>query len=586
MMELRSGPERATDPTPDGPIASHGPLHVLGLTHTDLVSAASMPPYRMSEYWLDRACQANAESRRQLWQRLARESATPRPPGSDREHVYRAIWSGLGLDPDGPLQREVAQRLAEGAGAPVASAPRELPPGPAASLHMWNAVAGVFATARAVDRARSWLDWDDRIRIAAVVEVVCRRMLLRPRVVPAGAHDLALALATGMLYGSIRLDHDLLVASGRYTAAAWIDVTVRRLGLLDDAWLRHLVDHPPPAGLALAALVASRHAARNPAEYLLDPTPLSADSLLAPVHDPLSLDERTDIPSQAPVIRVPIARVGTSRVEVPITYLDSNGRATVASCEIDVTIRLPADRRGVHMSRFQEAAMRLTEREWQDLGQATEALVDDARTAQATTEAEAQLQARVFFRKLTERTRRCTLIPARLEHVCRHAEGARVRAFHLTLGVMTACPCTLAYSKLKSARTLAAELGVPADVVHGVLPPTFTHSQPGALRVGVSGRGALPRVDDVFEAIASSAHLVESVLKRPDEHALVERTHEQPQFCEDIVRSVAVAVAALCGTDDEVRVRVELDESIHPHRAVAELRDLACHLWQGDRDRP
>ena len=147
---------------------------------------------------------------------------------------------------------------------------------------------------------------------------------------------------------------------------------------------------------------------------------------------------------------------------------------------------------------------------------------------------------------------------------------------------ITACPCTLAYSNLELKAKLEAAGYILEPSLLKELPPTLTHSQPGALTVRVSGT-SVPTHGAILKALDGVVHFAETLLKREDEHALVDRVHRAPQFCEDVCRAVGVAIAAIASRDALIFVRADLDESIHPHNATAELCTVASQLWCGEQ---
>jgi GTP cyclohydrolase FolE2 len=149
------------------------------------------------------------------------------------------------------------------------------------------------------------------------------------------------------------------------------------------------------------------------------------------------------------------------------------------------------------------------------------------------------------------------------------------------LSIMTACPCTLAFSRLRTLEDLRVRLGPAFDrAAEAAIPPTFTHSQRGLLTVTVVSRDSSDlELRELYRQISRVTHPVQSVLKRPDEHNLVRKAHLRPQFCEDVCRAVAVSAASILQASDDIEVSVELDESIHPHKAYASLSAKASMLW-------
>jgi GTP cyclohydrolase IV len=80
------------------------------------------------------------------------------------------------------------------------------------------------------------------------------------------------------------------------------------------------------------------------------------------------------------------------------------------------------------------------------------------------------------------------------------------------------------------------------------------------------------------------------LMKRPDEHAVVERAHRRPRFVEDCVREqirMALDEFAEFEPDTFVMARQENLETIHQHNVVAErsglLGEMAAEAAGGER---
>lgn len=290
--------------------------------------------------------------------------------------------------------------------------------------------------------------------------------------------------------------------------------------------------------------------------------------------DPLSADPRTDVPSMDSSVRVP-ATAGIGGVRVPLALSAS---WPVLSAEVDVAVDLSASSRGAHMSRLQQAVVRAGEAVHPDVVAFALALselvaggqpCDGARIA-VTVDQQPKVRSAVTGHKSSVDLRTTVAIDT-------DGLSARRVAVGVTAQVMTACPCTITFSRLASERAAGRPYGPE-------MPPTFTHSQPGELRVEVEADGAAATSPgDLLAAIRASATLREAVLKRPDEHDLVERAHRRPQFTEDLARDAVAAVAARVPAQALVSATASLAESIHPHRATASVRALAGTLWAGQR---
>ena len=76
--------------------------------------------------------------------------------------------------------------------------------------------------------------------------------------------------------------------------------------------------------------------------------------------------------------------------------------------------------------------------------------------------------------------------------------------------IMTACPCTLAYSRLKGEKTIRKQMQSPNFVLPEEFPPTFTHSQPGELTVAVTSTDDLPNLPDLMRCLDRVARELEN----------------------------------------------------------------------------
>lgn len=357
-----------------------------------------------------------------------------------------------------------------------------------------------------------------------------------------------------------------------------------------------------PAGLLAAALSVSAHSAATVGESLtawhrrtelrygadifdraewdldsVEADGLVAQSLLtdyafdgfAQEQDPLSTDPRTDVPAMQPSTAIGVS-AGISGVRLPLQLVQE---WPVLAAEVDVMVDLHATQRGAHMSRLQEAVVDAAQTPYSD---AVSFGIDlAARAARSQECASATVTARIGQqpRISSAVTRRASTLDVVSTVVVSH-DGERVRHLltMLSVQIMTACPCTIMYSRLASERSAGREYGPE-------MPPTFTHSQPGVLEIGVSTDGeSVIDLSEILSAAQASAVLREAVLKRPDEHELVERAHRRPQFTEDVTRAAAAAVACRVPGDAIVSVRASLAESIHPHRATSSICVLAADL--------
>lgn len=298
----------------------------------------------------------------------------------------------------------------------------------------------------------------------------------------------------------------------------------------------------------------------------------AAKAIVDVATDPLSRDPRTDIPSLTPCIGVS-AWAGITGVDFVLRLQDESAR--VASSSIDLSVLLSAHERGAHMSRLQQSVTACEAIDFKNPLGAAIWLASEAHGRQSTT-----LGARATVRTNLKqhRTARFSRASSSITiSVTSHAElsvgGSMTGSMAVQVGVMTACPCTLRFSQLKAERM--------SGLSSAILPPTFTHSQPGLLTLTTSGLlDQLPSWETVVETLDGVAHFREAVLKRQDEHELVERAHRRPQFAEDLARLAIAAVASRVPGNVIIRAEADLAESIHPHRASSSVEARACDIWK------
>lgn len=274
-----------------------------------------------------------------------------------------------------------------------------------------------------------------------------------------------------------------------------------------------------------------------------------------------------DVPAERPSFAISLPEVGISNKTVWVTL--PPGRLPFS---LTLDVDLAAERRGIHMSRLEEAITLLHERPFADLREYGVALLRETLRTQEANQGRVELRGLLPWSRPTKVSGRISLdsleISCRIEGG-RDAEAAPLPAPLLEIGVgvhhLTACPCTQAYN-----RVWFDMAEYPA--------PLPTHSQRSFTTLRLSAAGdevaALPAYDELLACLAVALHLTQDLLKRPDEAELVRQAHTQPQFAEDAVRETARAAGQHFGhLAPATRVVIESVslESIHIH-------DVRCRL--------
>ncbi|HDQ45984.1 MAG TPA: GTP cyclohydrolase I FolE2 [bacterium] len=247
-----------------------------------------------------------------------------------------------------------------------------------------------------------------------------------------------------------------------------------------------------------------------------------------------------DIQNQPDPRRIPIDRVGVKNLRYPVSVLDrTNGiQHTIAS--LRMTVNLPHNFRGTHMSRFIEI-LNAHHRELH-----IDKIGDILRSMKTRLEAE-EAHLEIVFPYFMEKK----------------------------------APVSGAVSLMEYTGLFSGTLGETEDFILGVDVPVTTlcpcskelsddgaHNQRSLVRIRVRYRGFvwMEELIEIAESAASSPLF--ALLKREDEKSVTERAYQNPKFVEDIVRDVSSRLNA----DERIAwylVESENMESIHNHDAYA-----------------
>ncbi len=233
-------------------------------------------------------------------------------------------------------------------------------------------------------------------------------------------------------------------------------------------------------------------------------------------------------------------------VKYPMQVRGRNGEMQHTVGEFTLTVDLPKEYKGTHMSRFVEV---LSAHNYDLSVETIPAVLEKLQQRLAAKTAHLGVRFLLFMEKAAPVTGRTGMMGFECGFL---ATGGDVDAFELelTVPVTTLCPCSKEISDRGA------------------------HNQRGYVRVKLTPDRSLGTLwlEDVIEMVegAGSAPLY-PLLKRPDEKFVTEQAYDNPRFVEDMVREVALAFDA----DPRIlayEIEVENHESIHDHSAYAYLK--------------
>ena len=241
---------------------------------------------------------------------------------------------------------------------------------------------------------------------------------------------------------------------------------------------------------------------------------------------------------------VDIQKVGIKNLNLPLIIQRKNSSNQVVSADARVSVSLPKDYKGTHMSRFVEV---LTE--WQHknlLGVDIKGCLE-----KIITNLEAQSGELVFkFTYFIEKKSPVTGISAPMSYECSFEGRIENGDYKFILGVIvpvtTLCPCSKEISE------------------------NGAHNQRAMINVKVSyDETEQIWLEDLIELIENCASCpVYTLLKREDEKFVTEKAWDNPKFVEDILRDIVVELRNH-SIVNEFEVDCEAFESIHNHSAWA-----------------
>ncbi len=259
-----------------------------------------------------------------------------------------------------------------------------------------------------------------------------------------------------------------------------------------------------------------------------------------------------DIQSQVDQRDLPIDAVGIKDVRYPVTIRTGATTSMPTIATLTMTVGLPAQSKGTHMSRFIE----LLEAQTAALDQqAFRAILDDMLDRLDARSGAIEMRFPYFMKK----TAPVSGVQSLLDYeVCWRGtvsgQGKHVFRMEVKVAATSLCPCSKEISAY-GAHNQRSHISIDAEL---------------------DGDMAIDELIAIAERSASCE--VYGLLKRPDEKYVTERAYDNPKFVEDLVRDVALAL----NRDPRVTayvVEVENFESIHNHSAFARIvrPGLATH---------
>ena len=251
-----------------------------------------------------------------------------------------------------------------------------------------------------------------------------------------------------------------------------------------------------------------------------------------------------DVQKERDSRNIQIDRVGVKGVSYPITALDHENRTQSTIAQVSMSVMLPHEYRGTHMSRFIET---LEEYHGRVSPHNLEAFTRRLCEKLNAPESSISIKFPYYFRKKAPVSGIESFSKCDITLQASYCEDKNFdMIIGLALNVQTLCPCSKEISDFGA------------------------HNQRALVELSVRCNGLLWFEEMIGMIEASASAPLYTLLKREDEKFITELAYSRPRFVEDLLRELAVKLDA----QPRVlwyKVSVTSYESIHGHDAFAEI---------------
>ena len=250
-----------------------------------------------------------------------------------------------------------------------------------------------------------------------------------------------------------------------------------------------------------------------------------------------------DVQKEIDSRNIQIDRVGVCGVSYPIIALDHENRTQSTIASVSMSVMLPHEFRGTHMSRFIET---LEEFHGRVSPSNLEAMTKRLCEKLNASESSVSFEFPYYFRKKAPVSKIESFSKCDINLQAIYESGKFDMILGVNLNIQTLCPCSKEISKYGA------------------------HNQRALVSLKARCKG-LVWIEELISMIENSASApLYTLLKREDEKYITELAYERPRFVEDVIRELAIRL------DNEERIlwysaRVSSYESIHNHDAFAEI---------------
>ncbi|HEX37559.1 MAG TPA: GTP cyclohydrolase I FolE2 [Candidatus Cloacimonetes bacterium] len=250
-----------------------------------------------------------------------------------------------------------------------------------------------------------------------------------------------------------------------------------------------------------------------------------------------------DIQNQKDTRNTPINKVGVKGLKYPVVLQDRTNGTQNSIADINMYVELPHEFRGTHMSRFVEI---LHHYHKETIIDNLEKLLLEMKKKLDADVAYLEMEFPYFIQKEAPITKEKSLMSYNCGFKANLKKKFELEMF-AKVPVVSLCPCSKEISEYSA------------------------HNQRAYITLSVSYKQFIWLEELILFAENASSSEIFSLLKRPDEKFITEKSYDNPKFVEDIARDIAQIL------QNDVRItsyKIEAEsiESIHNHNAYAMIK--------------
>lgn len=245
---------------------------------------------------------------------------------------------------------------------------------------------------------------------------------------------------------------------------------------------------------------------------------------------------------------VTLNQVGVKNVEIPMQLIQKDGKLQTVQAVVTMSVGLPGDVKGTHMSRF---VIQLSE--WSQnkiLCLSLKEFLEEAKERLEAPSAYVELKFKYFMQKESPVSKQSA--PMAYECIFKGSldESGHYRLIlSVIIPCATLCPCSKAISEYGAHNQRAL---IHANIVIDSL-----------------SENRLVWIEDLVAGLEEASSCpVYPLIKRVDEKYITEKAYDNPKFVEDVIRESTLFLRSYKGVTG-FSLEVEALESIHAHNAWA-----------------